>query len=104
MILRCFSALAAAAALAPAAHAGGYPDCEKFDEPLAYNQCLASHGPSANHALAAAVGDTVVTATGGAPAPAVHSLHRTAHGRMTATFVIEDAHRSPAHHKFSRAR
>jgi hypothetical protein len=30
------------------ASAEDYPECAKFDNPLAYNQCLAMHGPAAH--------------------------------------------------------
>jgi hypothetical protein len=78
-------------ALCSLAQAQTYPDCEKYDQPLAYNQCLASHGPSALHALAA-------TADEGA-APEIHGLRGVqgarpfhhAHGRMSATFTIENS-------------
>ncbi len=36
-----------AAALPGLAHAQDEPACARFDEPLAYNACLASHGPKA---------------------------------------------------------
>ncbi len=42
-------ALAAFAAVAAApARADDYAACAKFDNPLAYNQCLAAHGPAAH--------------------------------------------------------
>jgi hypothetical protein len=31
-----------------AARADDYPECAKIDNPLAYNQCLANHGPAAH--------------------------------------------------------
>ena len=37
-----------AAALPGLAHAQDDPACARFDDPLAYNACLASHGPKAN--------------------------------------------------------
>ena len=40
--------LALAAASAGAARAQDDPACAKFEDPLAYNACLASHGPKAN--------------------------------------------------------
>jgi len=41
--------LAAAAAVLPGlARAEDDPACARFEEPLAYNACLASHGPKAN--------------------------------------------------------
>jgi hypothetical protein len=38
---------AAAVALPGLARAEGDPACARFEEPLAYNACLASHGPKA---------------------------------------------------------
>jgi hypothetical protein len=89
--------------VAGAAHAETYPDCEKFDEPLAYNQCLASHGPSAAHALGA-------TEEGGGAGAGVetrglqvgHPLHHGHDGRMSATFTIEDARPAYQHGGFRR--
>ena len=40
--------LALAAASAGAARAEEDPACAKYQDPLAYNACLASHGPKAN--------------------------------------------------------
>jgi hypothetical protein len=41
--------LAAAAAVLPGlARAEDNPACARFEDPLAYNACLASHGPKAN--------------------------------------------------------
>jgi hypothetical protein len=76
-----------------------YPDCEKFDQPLAYNRCLASHGPSASRALAA------TSEEGGEVMRRPQTYHPIRHvhrGRMSASFVIEDAHRSHRHGKFVR--
>jgi hypothetical protein len=77
-------------------HAETYPDCEKYEAPLAYNQCLASHGPSAAHALAARTEEGDSPADVHAPQTAAHPLHsfrsfRARGGRMTATFTIQDA-------------
>lgn len=76
-----------------------YPDCEKFDQPLAYNRCLASHGPSASRALAATSeeGGEVMRRP-----QAYHPIRHVHRGRMSASFVIEDAHRSHRHGKFVR--
>jgi hypothetical protein len=38
----------AAAMIGGQAGAEDYPECAKFDNPLAYNQCLAMHGPAAH--------------------------------------------------------
>jgi hypothetical protein len=51
--------LALAAVLPDPARAQDDPACAKFEEPLAYNACLASHGPKAGD-----IGET----TGGAHA------------------------------------
>ena len=40
--------LALAAVSASAARAEDDPACAKYQDPLAYNACLASHGPKAN--------------------------------------------------------
>jgi hypothetical protein len=40
--------LAFAAASVGPARAEGDPVCAKYEDPLAYNACLASHGPKAN--------------------------------------------------------
>ena len=89
MILRGLAVLVALLALGASAEAGNYPDCEKYDEPLAYNQCLASHGPSALHALAAAPDESAITEIHG-----FHGVQRArplgrSHGRMSASFAIE---------------
>ncbi len=43
-----FLVLSLAAASAGPAWAADDPACAKFEDPLAYNACLASHGPKAN--------------------------------------------------------
>jgi hypothetical protein len=42
-----FILLALAAASVGPAHAADDPACAKYEDPLAYNACLASHGPKA---------------------------------------------------------
>jgi hypothetical protein len=42
-----FMLLVVAAASAGPAYAQGDPACAKYQDPLAYNACLASHGPKA---------------------------------------------------------
>ena len=42
-----------AAALTHAARADDDPACAKFEDPLAYNACLASHGPKAKEPVSA---------------------------------------------------
>jgi len=89
MISRRLAVVAVSAAFASMARAGTYPDCEKFEEPLAYNQCLASHGPSALHALAATVDEGAAMETRPLRGFQRATPLRRAHGRMSATFVIE---------------
>ncbi len=91
MMSRCLIVLAVSIAAASAARAGSYPDCEKYEEPLAYNQCLASHGPSALRALAATADEGAgaeIRGIGGIQK--ARPFHR-AHGRMSATFTIDGA-------------
>jgi hypothetical protein len=91
MLLRCLTVLAASMALSSLARAQTYPDCEKYDEPLAYNQCLASHGPSALHALAATSEEGVAAEVHGIQGvQRARPFHR-AHGRMSATFDIANS-------------
>ena|ERR1700753_1959053 len=114
-----YLAAAAPFLLVSAGHAETYPDCEKYDAPLAYNQCLASHGPSAAHALAARTeeGDgPVVRAPQPAAAPVVRSyrparvfhvfrpVHRTYGRRMTAAFTVQDARPAYQPDHFRRGR
>ena len=92
MMSRCLAALTVLA-LPAAAQAGPYADCEKYQEPLAYNQCLASHGPSALHALAA----TPQEEGAGTEIQGIRGLQsarpfRQSHGRMSATFEIGGSH------------
>jgi hypothetical protein len=52
------------------------PACAKFEEPLAYNACLAKLGPRAGATLAAPESDGAAAATHAAPAArGVHSMH-----------------------------
>lgn len=46
--MRALLLAAAATFLSGLARAADDPACAKFEEPLAYNACLASHGPKAN--------------------------------------------------------
>jgi hypothetical protein len=73
--------------VAAAARSASFPDCDKLDEPLAYNRCLASHGPSATRAMAAPAVREAATTTGEEPSGPVH---RAANGRMSASFSIDD--------------
>jgi hypothetical protein len=86
-------------------HAETYPDCEKYDAPLAYNQCLASHGPSAAHALAARSeeGDSADVHAPGA-VHAFRPFRRVQGGRMSATFTVQDAHATYQRGGFRRRR
>jgi hypothetical protein len=93
-ILR-YLALATPLLLVSTGHAETYPDCEKYEEPLAYNQCLASHGPSAAHALAArteegAEGVDVHAPQAARPVRSFRSF-RGRSGRVSATFTVQDA-------------
>jgi hypothetical protein len=90
--------------LVSTARGATYSDCEKFDEPLAYNNCLAEHGPSAARVLSAP-GERVLSAPGGKDMPEAqggHMFRRARGGRMSATFTIEDAHPSPHSGKMRR--
>jgi hypothetical protein len=69
-----------------AAFATGFPDCDKFDAPLAYNRCLAAHGPSASRVMGARAVSEASPVD-----PAVRTVHRAAGGRMSATFTVEDS-------------
>ena len=74
--------LAASAALLPAmARAQDVPACARFEEPLAYNACLASHGPKAKD-LGSAPGAGARKSDSDAPAPA--EAPRSAHGAAQA--------------------
>ena len=59
-----------AAALPGLARAEDNPACAKFEEPLAYNACLASHGPKAT--------DIGGAARAAGSAPANPDAHKTA--------------------------
>ena len=48
--------VAVSAAVLPALAAEDDPACARFEDPLAYNACLASHGPKANGVGAAPAG------------------------------------------------
>jgi hypothetical protein len=103
-VLRFLAPIATALLFVSAGRAETYPDCEKYDAPLAYNQCLASHGPSAAHALAARTeeGDG---ADFHAPqaSRAFRSLRRD-HGRVSATFTVDDARPAYQHGGFRHRR
>src|SRR6201992_1781158 len=112
-----YLAAAAPFLLVSAGHAETYPDCEKYDAPLAYNQCLASHGPSAAHALAARTeeGDGAdFHAPQAQAAPAVRSLRPAAHvfrssrrpysRRVSATFTVQNARPTYQGSNFPRGR
>lgn len=76
--------LSVAIAFASQAMAETYPDCEKLENPLAYNQCLAAHGPSAAGALAGGRGGD------GAPAKPQSRrwFSRSPSGRQRAFFYV----------------
>src|SRR5579872_5422538 len=88
MILRGLAVVAVLFAPGSLARAATYPDCEKYDEPLAYNQCLASHGPSALHALAATPDESATKEVHGISGVQSAQPFRRAHGRMSASFSI----------------
>ncbi|HLJ69871.1 MAG TPA: hypothetical protein VKU03_01050, partial [Roseiarcus sp.] len=75
------------------------PDCEKYKEPLAYNRCLASHGPSAARALAARASEGAASEDHRFHSRSIRHSHR---GRMSATFVIREGHASHRRGKFSQ--
>lgn len=89
MILRGLAIFAASLSFGSVAAAGSYPDCEKYDEPLAYNQCLAAHGPSALHALAATPDEGAITEIHGLRGVQSAQPFRRSHGRMSASFTID---------------
>jgi len=95
MILRAFAVVAVSLAFGTLAQGQTYPDCEKYDEPLAYNQCLASHGPSALHALAATADEGAVTEIHGFRSVQRARPSSRSHGRMSASFTIPRS----AHHR-----
>ena len=87
MALSKFSAGVLSLALLASARAETFSDCAKIEDALAYNRCLASHGPAA--------GQTRVTA---APSGAeggmqrmqgAYPVHRDRNGRMSATITVE---------------
>jgi hypothetical protein len=80
----CLGAFVAASLLSLHAGAETFADCEKLENPLAYNQCLASHGPSAAGALAAR--ESVDAAT--SPPRARYRFGRVRAGRQRAVFDV----------------
>ncbi len=103
MMMRRLAAVALFVALSAAARAETtYPDCEKYKEPLAYNQCLASHGPSAARALAARAEGAATEAQRFHGFQRGRSIRHSRRGRMSATFVIQGSHASRRHGKFSQ--
>ena len=91
-------AFGVAGLLAPAlARAEDYPECAKIDNPFAYNQCLAKHGPPmhATKAIAAPEGDEGAPAASGLSAGGGGTRVRTTiqfgrarNGKMIAEFTI----------------
>lgn len=104
MMMRRLAAVALFVALSATARAETtYPDCEKYKEPLAYNQCLASHGPSAARALGARADEGAATAVHRPRGFQIgRSIRHSRRGRMSATFVIHGGHVSQRHGKFSQ--
>jgi len=72
-------AIAALLLAAPAVAAKGADPCGQFQEPLAYNACLAAHGPRAAPTRPESPGET---ASG-------HTRH-VAHGRQRLEFSVGD--------------
>jgi len=85
------AALGAAGLLAAAlaSRAETFPDCAKIEEPLAYNRCLASHGPAAGQAHVVAAPEGVEPGAG--RMQGAEGVRRTRNGRMSATITVEPA-------------
>ena len=84
--------LALCAAALPGLARADNPACAKFEEPLAYNACLASHGPKATDIGAArATGSPSVNPDSGKAGPALRRMTGRAvrrHGRMHMEFMV----------------
>lgn len=79
------------------ASAGDYPECEKIDNPFAYNQCLAKHGPPehATKAIAPPDGEEgphsapgLSAGGGGTRVRTTVQFSRARNGKMIAEFTI----------------
>ena len=82
--------LALCAAALPGLARADNPACAKFEEPLAYNACLASHGQKATDIGAARAAGSP-SADSGKTAPALRRLTGRAarrHGRMHMEFNV----------------
>jgi hypothetical protein len=96
--LRLFTlVLGAAISWEGAARADDYPECAKIENPLAYNQCLANHGPAAHATKAIAPPPGEDAPKGGAwraagpprgRAGSTMQISRTHNGRMVLEFTI----------------
>jgi hypothetical protein len=96
-----------ALAAAPAG-AEDYPECAKIDNPFAYNQCLAKHGPPehATRAIAPPDGEEgphgasgLSAGGGGTRVRTTIQFSRTRNGKMIAEFTIGAAPPQAAAHK-----
>jgi hypothetical protein len=81
-------------ALLASARAETFPDCAKIEDALAYNRCLAAHGPAAGQTR-------VTTAPAGVQGgmqkmQGAYPFHREHNGRMSATITVEP--RRPSAH------
>ncbi len=88
--------LSLALLVAPGAAALAQDACARFEEPLAYNQCLATQGPKAHATRAVDVPAGESTAQGGARRGRVHTLLQVVHrrnGKMFAEFTVGPSRR-----------
>ncbi len=91
-------AFSVAGLLAPApARAEDYPECAKIDNPFAYNQCLAKHGPPEHATKAIAAPDSqegppassgLSAGGGGTRVRTTIQFGRARNGKMVAEFTI----------------
>ena len=89
------------------ASAEDYPECAKFDNPLAYNQCLAAHGPAAHGTKA--IAPPPAGEDGRPSGSAMHGhggssmqVSRARNGRMVLEFSIGAAPAATHKHKEMR--
>jgi hypothetical protein len=84
-------------ALLASARSETFPDCAKIEDALAYNRCLAAHGPAAGQTR-------VTTAPAGAEGAmqgrqGAYPVHRERNGRMSATITVEPRKPAPRSRK-----
>jgi hypothetical protein len=84
-------------ALLGSVRAETFPDCAKIEDALAYNRCLATHGPAAGQTR-------VTTAPSGVEGgmqrmQGAYPIHREHNGRMSATITVEPRKPSPRSRK-----